>query len=339
LRGAFGFSKRPKKLERPFRISPERFRHSANMFAVMRRRLPPLNALRAFEAVARHMSVTKAADDLSVTPAAVSHHLKSLEDQLRVPLFLRTKNGILLTDAGQAILPGIREGFESFVAAIEQIDNLGDSGVLTVSVAPSFAAKWLLPRLESFQAANPGIDVRVGASMSLTDFHGDGVDLAIRYGAGGYPGLHSDRLLEEAVFPVCSPKLLNGAAPLADIDDLRNHNLLHDDGPDEDPSCPNWAMWLKAAGAEGIDAVRGPKFNQSSLVIEAAVLGRGVALAKASLAAADLDAGRLIKPFGEAIPIDFAYWLVCPEAKLGLRKVELFRDWLKAQAAEFATAN
>ncbi len=308
------------------------------MFAAMRRRLPPLNALRAFEAVARHMSVTKAADDLSVTPAAVSHHLKSLEDQLQIALFLRTKNGILLTDAGQAILPGIRDGFERFAAAIEQIDNLGDSGVLTVSVAPSFAAKWLLPRLETFQAANPGIDVRVGASMSLSDFHGDGVDVAIRYGSGGYPNVNSERLLEEAVFPVCSPKLLNGAAPLSGVDDLRHHTLLHDDGPDEDPSCPNWAMWLKAAGAKDIDASRGPKFNQSSMVIEAAVLGRGVALAKASLAAADLDAGRLVKPFGEAIPIDFAYWLVCPASKLGLRKVELFRAWLKGEAAEFAVA-
>jgi LysR family glycine cleavage system transcriptional activator len=304
----------------------------------MRRRLPPLNSLRAFEAVARHLSVTKAADELAVTPAAVSHQIKSIEDHLGVELFQRAKGVLLLTDAGQAILPGIRDGFERFAAAIEQIDNLGDAGVLTISVAPSFAAKWLLPRLEGFQDKHPEIDVRVGASMTLTNFQTDGVDLAIRYGAGKYPDLHCERLLDEAVFPVCSPKLLDGPHGLAALADLKHQTLLHDDSPDDDPSCPTWPMWLKAAGAKEIDGARGPKFNQSSLVIEAAVLGRGVALAKASLAAADLAEGRLIKPFGTALPVDFAYHVVCPEAKLALRKVVLFRDWLRAQAASFAGA-
>ncbi|MFM8799112.1 MAG: transcriptional regulator GcvA [Tagaea sp.] len=302
----------------------------------MARRLPPLNSLRAFETVARHLSVTKAADELSVTPAAVSHQIKTIEEHLGLDLFHRTKGVLLLTDAGQAILPGIREGFESFAGAIERIDDLGKSGVLTISVAPSFAAKWLLPRLESFQAAHPDIDVRVGASMALAEFHADGVDLAIRYGAGRYPDLHAERLLAEAVFPVCSPKLLNGAHKLDSIDALRHQTLLHDDSPDDDPSCPTWAMWLKAAGAHDIDGTRGPKFNQSSLVVEAAVLGRGVALAKASLAAADLAEGRLIKPFGAALPVDFAYWLACPPAKLALRKVSLFSAWLKSEAAAFA---
>jgi LysR family glycine cleavage system transcriptional activator len=302
----------------------------------MRRRMPPLNSLRAFEAVARHLSVTKAADELAVTPAAVSHQIKTIEDHLGLELFQRAKGALLLSDAGQAILPGIRDGFESFASAIEQIDNLGESGVLTISVAPSFAAKWLLPRLEGFQAEYPEIDVRVGASMALTNFHSDGVDLAIRYGAGRYPDLHCERLLTEAVFPVCSPKLLNGPQKLDSLDALKSQTLLHDDSPDDDPSCPTWAMWLKAAGAKDIDAARGPKFNQSSLVIEAAVLGRGVALAKASLAAADLAEGRLVKPFGTAVPVDFAYYVVCPDAKLALRKVSLFRDWLKAQAASFA---
>jgi LysR family transcriptional regulator, glycine cleavage system transcriptional activator len=302
----------------------------------MRRRLPPLNSLRAFEAVARHLSVTKAADELAVTPAAVSHQIKTIEDHLGLELFQRTKGVLLLTDVGQAILPGIREGFEKFAAAIEQIDNLGDAGILTISVAPSFAAKWLLPRLEGFQAKHPEIDVRVGASMALTDFHSDGVDLAIRYGAGKYPDLHCERLLAEAVFPVCSPKLLNGPHKLDTLDALRHHTLLHDDSPDDDPSCPSWPMWLKAAGAKDIDGARGPRFNQSSLVVEASVLGRGLALAKASLAAADLAEGRLVKPFGTSVPVDFAYHLVCPEAKLALRKVALFASWLKAEAASFA---
>jgi LysR family glycine cleavage system transcriptional activator len=302
----------------------------------MRRRLPPLNSLRAFEAVARHLSVTKAADELAVTPAAVSHQIKSIEDHLGLELFQRAKGVLLLTDAGQAILPGIRNGFDNFAAAIEQIDNLGDSGVLTISVAPSFAAKWLLPRLERFQEKHPEIDVRVGASMALTNFHTDGVDLAIRYGAGKYADFRCDRLLAEAVFPVCSPKLLNGPHKLDSLEALKHQTLLHDDSPDDDPSCPTWAMWLKAAGARDIDGARGPKFNQSSLVVEAAVLGRGVALAKASLAAADLAEGRLVKPFGTAVPVDFAYHLVCPEAKLALRKVALFAEWLKSEAASFA---
>jgi LysR family glycine cleavage system transcriptional activator len=303
----------------------------------MRRRLPPLNSLRVFETVARHLSVTKAADELSVTPAAVSHQIKTIEDHLGISLFQRNKGNLLLTDAGQAILPGIRGAFEQLAAAIEEIDNLGDAGVLTISVAPSFAAKWLLPRLDKFQAKYPEIDVRVAASMSLADFHGDGVDLAIRYGAGRYPDLHVEKLLEEAVFPVCSPKLLNGPVPLDTPAALKHLTLLHDDSPDDDPSCPTWSMWLKAAGVEDVDGTRGPKFNQSSLVVEAAVLGRGVALGKSLLAAADLAEGRLVKPFGDAVSVDFAYFIVCPEAKLSLRKVALFHDWLRAEAGAAAT--
>lgn len=300
----------------------------------MKRRLPPLNSLRVFEAVARHLSVSKAADELSVTPAAVSHQIKTLEDHLGIPLFQRVKGNLLLSDAGQAILPGIRGGFDQFASAIEAVDNLGDAGVLTISVAPSFAAKWLLPRLDRFQAQYPEIDVRVAASMHLTDFHGDGVDLAIRYGAGRYPDLHVERLLDEAVFPVCSPALLKGPNALDAPAALKNHTLLHDDSPDDDPSCPSWSMWLKAAGVAEIDGTRGPKFNQSSLVLEAAVMGRGVALGKALLAAADLEAGRLVKPFGKAVTVDFAYYVVCPKPKLALRKVVLFREWLAAEAGK-----
>ncbi len=304
----------------------------------MRRRLPPLNSLRVFETVARHLSVTKAADELSVTPAAVSHQIKTIEDHLGIPLFQRNKGSLLLTDAGQAILPGIRGAFEQLAAAIEEIDNLGDAGVLTISVAPSFAAKWLLPRLDRFQTKYPEIDVRVAASMSLADFHSDGVDLAIRYGAGRYPDLHVERLLDEAVFPVCSPALLKAAIPLDTPAALKHQTLLHDDSPDDDPSCPTWPMWLKAAGVSDVDGARGPKFNQSSLVVEAAVLGRGVALGKSLLAAADLAAGRLVKPFGDAVSVDFAYFIVCPQAKLALRKVTLFCDWLRGEAAGEAAA-
>ena len=298
----------------------------------MSRRLPPLNSLRVFEAVARHLSITRAADELSVTPAAVSHQVKTLEDHLGVSLFHRVNRNLLLTDAGQACLPGIREGFERLSAAIQEVDNLGEAGILSVSVAPSFAAKWLVPRLDSFAAQHPDIDVRVSASMQLMDFERDNVDLAIRYGAGRYPNLEVERLLKEEVFPVCSPKLLESDEPLSSPEALRHHTLLHDDSPEDDISCPTWPMWLKAAGIKEVDGSRGPRFNQSSLVVEAAVLGRGVAMAKAHLAAADLAEGRLVKPFKGAMPVDFAYYIVCPEAKLNLRKVSVFRDWLREQA-------
>jgi len=268
----------------------------------MGRRLPPLNALRAFEAAARHLSLSRAADELSVTPAAVSHQIRTLEDHLGVALFRRDGRSLLLTDAGQACLPGIREGFERLASAIDEIDSLGMVGVLTVSVAPSFAAKWLVPRLDRFQVRHPEIDVRVSASMQVTDFSRDDVDLAIRYGAGRYPDLVVEKLLEESVFPVCSPGLLKEKGPIDTPEALRSHTLLHDDSPDNDESCPTWAMWLKAAGVE-MDASRGPRFNQSSLVIEAAALGKGVALAKATLAAADLAEGRLVKPFPVNAPV------------------------------------
>ena len=298
----------------------------------MGRRLPPLNALRAFEAAARHLSLSRAADELSVTPAAVSHQIRTLEDHLGVALFRRDGRSLLLTDAGQACLPGIREGFERLSSAIDEIDSLGMAGVLTVSVAPSFAAKWLVPRLDRFQAKHPEIDVRVSASMAVTDFSRDDVDLAIRYGAGRYPDLVVQKLLEESVFPVCSPGLLKEKGPIDTPAALRNHTLLHDDSPDNDESCPTWAMWLKAAGVE-VDSSRGPRFNQSSLVIEAAVLGKGVALAKATLAATDLAEGRLVKPFPVNAPVGFAYYVVCPKAKLNLPKVALFRDWVRDEAA------
>src|SRR5690348_10422810 len=198
----------------------------------MSRRLPPLNSLRAFEAVARHLSISKAAEELSVTPAAVSHQIKTLEDHLGVALFRRDKRNLMLSDAGQACLPGIREGFERLAAAVGEIDSLGLAGILTVSVAPSFAAKWLLPRLDSFQAKHPDIDVRVSASMQLVDFSRDDVDMAIRYGSGRYPELIVEKLMTEAVFPVCSPKLMKGKDAPNSPDALRSHTLLHDDSPD-----------------------------------------------------------------------------------------------------------
>lgn len=297
-----------------------------------KRRLPPLVALRTFEVVARHLSLIRAADELCVTPAAVSHQIRTLEAHLGMQLFRRSGRSIVLTEAGQACLPGIRDGFERLGDAIAQLETLGEGGVLTVSVAPSFAVKWLVPRLDRFQQLHPGIDVRVAASNQLANFGSDNVDVAIRYGSGRYPDIRVERLLPETIFPVCSPDLL-ARQPVRLPQDLASVTLLHDDSPDEDQSCPTWQMWLRAAGADAVDWNRGPRFTQSSLVLEAALHGKGVALAKATLADADLRSGRLVRLFGNETPIDFAYYIVGPQRKLLLPKVAAFVEWLRDEAA------
>jgi LysR family glycine cleavage system transcriptional activator len=298
-------------------------------------RLPPLTALRTFVVAAKHLSFSRAAGELHVTPAAVSQQIRLLEDHLGCALFRRGSRSLMLTDEGQACLPGLVEAFEGILTALEQIDTAGTSGALTVSVAPSFAAKWLVPRLDDFRNGHPDIDVRITATMNLVDFDNDDVDCAIRYGAGNYSELVSEKLLAEIVFPVCSPTLQPRPRKPADLATL---TLLHDESPDQDPSCPDWRMWLRAASAGTLDAARGLRFNQSSLVLEAAIAGQGVALAKGQLAADDLRAGRLIRPFDVAHPLDFAYYFICPRRKSGLRKVTLFRDWLRQQAGAVVAA-
>jgi LysR family glycine cleavage system transcriptional activator len=301
-------------------------------------RLPPLNALRAFVVAAKHLSFSKAAAELFVTPAAVSQQVRQLEEHLGCALFRRGPRNLMLTDEGQACLPGLNAAFEGLAQALAEIDAAGARGALTVSVAPSFAAKWLVPRLERFAAAYPDISVRVSASVGLTDFEADAIDCAIRYGAGGYAGLHAEHLLDERVVPVASPSLLEGPARLESAGDLSHFTLLHDDSPDLDPSCPTWTMWLRAAGAPQIDAQRGLHFNTSSLVIEAAIAGQGVALAKERLAEGDLAAGRLVPVFAASQPLTFAYWFVCPPEKLSLAKVQAFRTWLRETAAASSAA-
>ncbi|WOI53136.1 transcriptional regulator GcvA [Parvularcula sp. LCG005] len=298
------------------------------------RRLPPLNALRAFESAARHLSFTKAADELSVTPGAISQQVKLLEETVGVPLFRRDPKGLSLTDAGISSLPSLRDGFDRLAAAARLMTMERGSGRLALSVAPSFASKWLVPRLDAFQELHPDIDVYVHADMEVVDFSVDDVDLAIRYGRGNYDGLTNTLLMRERIVPVCAPSLLTGDKPLRQVDDLASHTLLHDDGNDHEIA--TWSMWLRAAGSE-VNGTRGPRFNQSSLVIEAAVAGRGVALAKYALAVADLEAARLVIPFNLTTPTDFSYWLVHPEAKAALPEVKAFIAWLKAEASAHET--
>ncbi len=310
--------------------------------------LPPLNALRAFEVAARCLSFKQAAEELHVTPAAVSQQIKALEHYLGLPLFRRTNRVLQLTPAAQAGLPKVQEGFACLVEAVEQFQERAKSPILTISVAPSLAAKWLVPRLHRFAAVHPDIDMRISASMALVDgrsraaladFRRDGIDLAIRFGRGKYPGFQVDKLFSVAIVPMCSPRLLEGEHPLRKPEDLRHHVLLHDDTLSLDDRKPDWNMWLKAAGVrQQVDANRGQHFSHTALALNAALEGQGVVLSIKTLAAADLAAGRLVIPFALSIPLDFAYYLVCPEAIAEQPMIAAFRAWL-LQEAQSETVN
>ena len=302
----------------------------------MPRRLPPLNSLKAFEAAARHLSFTKAADELHVTPAAISHQIKALEDYCGAPLFRRLTRALVLTETGQAALPALREGFDKLAEAAARLVPDPRSGLLTISVAPTFCAKWLMPRLDRFRAAHPGFDVRIDASDELAVFGADGVDVAIRYGSGRYAGLVAESLMAEVVIPVASPALLEGPKPLASPADLAHHTLLHVSWKMTDDEAPSWRMWLKAAGVAGVDSDRGPRFNVDGLTIQAAVAGHGIALVNRALVLDDLAAGRLVRLFPPTEadrPSAFCYWLVYPEAHGRNPKVQAFRDWVTREAA------
>ncbi len=301
----------------------------------MSRRLPPLNALRAFEAAARHLSFKKAAEELHVTPAAVSQQVKALEDYYGVQLFRRLTRALRLTDAGQAALPALKDGFDKLGEAAGVLDNFTQSGVLTVSVPPSFGAKWLVPRLDRFSAAHPDYELRIDATDTLVDFGAGGVDVGLRYGRGAYEGLRVERLMSEVAFPVCCPTLADGDPPLRRPEDLTHHTLLHVQWKMEGESAPNWRMWLRAAGVEGVDPERGPRFSVENLALQAAIEGQGVALVSSALVAGDLKAGRLVRPFAPATTeaTAFSYYLVYPPASEGNPKVKAFRQWIKDEVA------
>lgn len=291
----------------------------------MSRRLPPLNALVFFEAAARHLSFTRAADSLHVTQAAVSHQIKALEEWLGVPLFHRVGRGqgLALTESGRAYLPRINAALDGIRSATSAVMDSRRQRVLNVATLDSFGLLWLLPRLGRFLRAQPGIDVRILAADLDADALAKGeVNVDIRYGEGDWPGVDVVKFLTESIFPVCSPALVGSGKPLRSPADLKSHTLLHD------VMVTDWQTWLDAAGIEGVDASRGPGFNHSHLVVAAAISGEGVALGRSALVADAIRKGDLVKPFSLALPCKYAYYVVCSQASLDDPVVRAFRDWL-----------
>jgi len=289
-------------------------------------RLPPLNALRAFEAAARYLSFTRAAEELHVTQAAVSHQIKSLEEFLGKKLFHRRNRELALTEKGLDYLPAVKQAFEILHEATRRVLSTDESNELTVSALPSFTSRWLIPRLGRFIDEHPDINILISPSRDLSTFGDDGVDVGIRYGKGKYPGLYSERLMTDDIFPVCSPTLMKGRKALRKPQDLRHHVLLHDDRHGD------WQTWLLAAGVKGVDGTHGPIITDSGMLIEAAVEGHGVALARGVLAANELSEGRLVRPFELRLPADYAYYIVCPQGTAERPSIKIFRQWLLREA-------
>ena len=288
----------------------------------MSRRLPPLNALKAFEAAARHLSFTRAAEELFVTQAAISHQIKALEEYLGIKLFRRKNRSLLLTEEGQGYFLDIKDIFTSISEATDKLLARSAKGALTVSLQPSFAIQWLVPRLVKFSERHPDIDVRIKAvdmdEGSLTD----DVDVAIYYGRGNWPGLRSDKLHTEYLIPVCSPLLLTGPKPLRTPDDLTRHTLLHD------TSRRDWKAWFRQLDIDAPNVNQGPIFSHSTMVIQAAIHGQGVALGHSVLAQPEIEAGRLICPFEQVLVSKNAFYLVCQEQQSDQGKIVAFRDWM-----------
>lgn len=298
----------------------------------MHRHLPPLNALRVFEAAARLGSFVRAAEELHVTPAAVSQQIKLLENYLGVTLFSRGK-ALQLSESAMAALPLITEAFDQLERAVARIRAGNTDGPLVVSAPPVFAARWLIPRLDDFHASHPGVDLRLMATRRLVDFALEDVDMAIRFGAGKYPGLHVDRLMPESIVPVAAPKL---AIAIKTPDDLAHCVLLEDEWHTGDGVFPDWETWLATLGVKADTPLRVQHFGDSSLAIQAAVAGLGATLAWHSLVLDDLKSGRLVRLLDQEIPTTLGYHLVMPQNRMTLGKIVAFRTWLMEQAARQA---
>ncbi|WJK12439.1 transcriptional regulator GcvA [Pseudomonas fluorescens] len=294
-------------------------------------RLPSLNGLRAFECAARHMSFTRAAEELNVTQTAISHQIRRLEDELGVRLFMRLKDGLALTDEGNAYLPGIRSAFLELRYSTEKLLESSNNSVLTISTLVSVTSKWLLPRLPSFREAHPQIDVRISASTELVDFRKGGIDAAIRYGDGNWPGLRADWLMSDEIFPVCSPRLLTSDKPLKTPADLTHHPLLHVSGL----TANDWNDWLHAAGQPPLKA-KGSRltFDLAMMAVQSAIDGQGVCIGRSTYVDDDLRAGRLVAPFDLRLKSDSGFYLVTPHDQAESKKIVAFRGWLSQVLAQ-----
>ncbi|TDG05798.1 transcriptional regulator GcvA [Paraburkholderia guartelaensis] len=296
-----------------------------------------LNALRAFEASARHQSFSAAAAELNVTPAAVGQLVRSLEDWLGTPLFVRGSGGrarLMVTEAAERALPDIRAGFDRLSLGLERLKEGSANGVLTVTVSPAFAAKWLLPRIDRFQAAWPDTDVRLDTSLKLLDFVAQGVDIGVRYGAGAWPGLVAEKLMDEEIYPVCSPAVRRSGKWRAPRD-LTRAPLIHDLSVDSHAGFASWHAWFESVGVTPASASRGMKINNSAAVLQAAIEGHGVALARSVMARDDLAAGRLVRLFPEvAFTSALAYYVVYRPECASLPRLTAFRDWLRSEVRE-----
>jgi len=293
------------------------------------KKLPPLNALKAFEAAARHLSVKAAAEELSVTPGAVSQMLKTLELNLGRKLFDRVNRGIVLTEAGRNYLPPVRNAFRQIAEASRRVALEEDGGLLTVSVTPFFASAWLVPRLASFQAAHRDIDLRIVTSSGLADFTRDGVDVAIRHGLGRYPGLRSDHVLAVAMIPVVAPSLVARLGRPTKAADLLSWPLV------QDADRKGWALWFEAQGLAEPAPTRGPSFDDSGLLLRAIIAGQGAGLLPDAMVETEVKEGRLVR-LAEPKEIEaFAYYLVYPELAHERAKIQAFRAWILDAARSF----
>jgi LysR family glycine cleavage system transcriptional activator len=314
-------------------------------------RLPPLSTFRTFESAARHLSFTKAAEELHVTPSAVSQQIKTLEDWLGCRLFHRRQNLLQLTEDGLAMCAHVREGLDCFAAAVAATRH-DTAQALNVTAPPSFATRWLVPRLSRFSSAHPAVAIRVtstvdnidrpnvvpGPKNALIDLRDDEGEVAIRFGGGFYPGYEVEKILTPDFVVVCNPRLLTGESPLRTPADLGQHILIHDESIPSAGKGLIWSAWLKLAGVDGIDSERGPRFSNTLLVIEAVLEGQGVALVPRPLVEADVAAGRLSLPFAFRLPSEYSYYLVVPGALAARGPVAAFRAWLQAEAAALPVA-
>ena len=301
-------------------------------------RLPSLDTLRVFSIAARHMSFTKAADELHLTQSAISHRVRALEEELGVPLFDRLPRRLELTRAGQVLAQGVDQAVADITRTIASLDLGDDARRLSVTLLPSVASRWLVPRLPRFHALHPDIALQVIADPRLLDLRAARIDLAIRFGRGTYPGYAVTKLMPDRVFPVCSPRLLAERGPVDTVKALLDLPLLHDSATEGDGSGSDWRSWLNHVGRHDAPCDEGQRFSDAGLLIDAAVLGLGVALARASLVSDHVANETLICPLSRAAPTAFAYYLLClPEAD-AFQRIVCFRDWLRAEAAAFTTA-